>query len=139
MALTVNKSLGTHQSAYDTLNQCIQLITFDCIELFGSDLHGSSHHNKLSFECLEIPNQPMSWCKLEAIVGKPDHITPLTEGNLDPPPLVVLSVSVRTMLNPKTHLHEVLAVTGLVHQDFRVDKVAPKDKYFQHYFCGLFS
>ena len=34
---------------------------------------------------------------------------------------------------------KVLAVTGLVHQDFRVDKVAPKDKYFQHYFCGMFS
>ncbi|CAB3994881.1 DNA polymerase alpha catalytic subunit, partial [Paramuricea clavata] len=85
----------------------------------------------------QIPNQPMSWCKLEAIVSKPDHITPLTEGNLDPPPLVVLSVSVRTMLNPKTHLHEVLAVTGLVHQDFRVDKVAPKDKYFQNYFCAV--
>jgi hypothetical protein len=41
-----------------------------------------------------------------------------------------------------THLFfcfKVLAVTGLVHQDFRVDKVAPKDNYFQHYFCGMFS
>ena len=34
---------------------------------------------------------------------------------------------------------KVLAVTGLVHRDFRVDKVAPKDKYFQSYFCGMFS
>ncbi|XP_028403714.1 DNA polymerase alpha catalytic subunit-like [Dendronephthya gigantea] len=85
----------------------------------------------------QIPNQAMSWCKLEAIVSKPDHITPLTEGNLEPPPLVVLSVSLRTILNPRTHLHEVLAVTGLVHQSFRVDKVAPKDKYFQHYFCAV--
>ncbi len=34
---------------------------------------------------------------------------------------------------------KVLAVTGLVHRDFRVDKVAPKDKYFQSYFCGMSS
>jgi hypothetical protein len=33
---------------------------------------------------------------------------------------------------------KVLAVTGLVHHEFRLDKVAPKDKYFQRHFCGMF-
>jgi hypothetical protein len=32
---------------------------------------------------------------------------------------------------------KVLAVTGLVHHEFRLDKVAPKDKYFQRHFCGM--
>lgn len=88
----------------------------------------------LNIKMPQLPQQPVSWCKVEAVVTKPDHVEVANEQS-PPPPMVVMSLSFRTMLNTKTHTHEILAVSALVHHDVSLDKAAPKQK-FQYHFCA---
>ncbi|CAH3180184.1 unnamed protein product [Porites lobata] len=89
----------------------------------------------LNIKMPQLPQQPISWCKVEAVVTKPDHVEVASEQS-SPPPMVVMSLSFRTMLNTKTHTHEILAVSALVHHDVSLDKAAPKQK-FQYHFCAV--
>ncbi|XP_073255536.1 DNA polymerase alpha catalytic subunit-like isoform X2 [Porites lutea] len=89
----------------------------------------------LNIKMPQLPQQPVSWCKVEAVVTKPDHVEVASEQS-PPPPMVVMSLSFRTMLNTKTHTHEILAVSALVHHDVSLDKAAPKQK-FQYHFCAV--
>ncbi|EDO39342.1 predicted protein [Nematostella vectensis] len=54
------------------------------------------------------------------------------------PDQVIHNLSMKTLMNSRTHTQEVLAVSALVHQEVAVDKAAPKDK-FQYRFCVLVS
>ncbi|XP_019380056.1 PREDICTED: DNA polymerase alpha catalytic subunit isoform X1 [Gavialis gangeticus] len=88
---------------------------------------------------LEIKNpqpssQSVSWCKMEAVALKPDLVNVVKD--LPPPPLVVMSLSIRTIPNPKTHQNEVMAIAALVHQKFCLDK-APPQPPFQTHFCVI--
>ena len=53
-----------------------------------------------------VPQQNISWCKCEAVVQDMDHISVATE-QAPPPPLVVMSLSVKITLNPKSGTNEV--------------------------------
>lgn len=53
----------------------------------------------------ERMSQPLSWCKVEALALKPDLITVIKD--LSPPPLTVMSISLKTVQNPRTHQNEV--------------------------------
>ncbi|KAL9965782.1 hypothetical protein ACROYT_G029627 [Oculina patagonica] len=89
----------------------------------------------LNIKLPQLPQQQVSWCKVEAIVSKPDLLEVASEQD-PPPPMVVMSLSFRTMLNTKTHTHEILAVSALVHHEVSLDKAAPKQK-FQYHFCAV--
>ncbi len=54
-----------------------------------------------------IPQLNISWCKCEAIVADMDQVIVATEQE-PPPPLVVMSLSVKITLNPKTGSNEVI-------------------------------
>jgi len=62
----------------------------------------------------------LSWCKLEIAVENPKSIAVSTE-RLAPPPLVSMAVSMKTAVNPHTHTHEVIAISGLVHTKVEAD------------------
>ncbi|CAH3146316.1 unnamed protein product [Pocillopora meandrina] len=89
----------------------------------------------LNVKLPQLPQQPVSWCKVEAVIPKPDLLEVASQQD-PPPPMVVMSLSFRTMLNTKTHTHEILAVSALVHHEVSVDKAAPKQK-FQYHFCAV--
>ncbi|XP_071838856.1 DNA polymerase alpha catalytic subunit-like [Apostichopus japonicus] len=78
--------------------------------------------------------QQYSWCKVEAVVMKPDQVSVHTGGT--PPPVVVMAISLKTVVNTKTHQNEVLAVSAMVHHSFPVDKTSPKPP-FQQYLCAI--
>uniref|UniRef100_A0A663MCZ7 DNA polymerase n=1 Tax=Athene cunicularia TaxID=194338 RepID=A0A663MCZ7_ATHCN len=78
-------------------------------------------------------NQSVSWCKVEAIAMKPGLVNVVKDLS-PPPPLVVMSLSMKTTQNPKTHQNEVVAVAALIHQKFPLDK-APPQPPFQTHFC----
>ncbi|NXF16602.1 DPOLA polymerase, partial [Rhodinocichla rosea] len=80
-------------------------------------------------------NQPVSWCKVEAVAMKPGLVNVVKELS-PPPPLVVMSFSMKTIQNPKTHQNEVVALAALVHQKFPLDK-APPQPPFQTHFCAV--
>ncbi|XP_041439484.1 DNA polymerase alpha catalytic subunit-like isoform X2 [Xenopus laevis] len=76
----------------------------------------------------------MSWCKVEAVVTRPDQVSVVKD--LAPPPVVVLSLSMKTVQNAKTHQNEIVAIAALVHHTFPLDK-APPQPPFQTHFCVL--
>lgn len=54
----------------------------------------------------EPSNQSVSWCKVEAVAMKPGLVNVVKDIS-PPPPLVVMSLSMKTTQNPKTHQNEV--------------------------------
>eukprot|EP00062_Callorhinchus_milii_P017392 gi/632969723/ref/XP_007901238.1/ PREDICTED: DNA polymerase alpha catalytic subunit [Callorhinchus milii] len=88
----------------------------------------------LEIKTPQLCNQPMSWCKVEAVALKPELVTVLKD--IAPPPLVTMCISMKTVQNSKTHQNEVVAIAALVHHEFPVDKGAPQPQ-FQTYFCVI--
>ncbi|XP_017309249.1 DNA polymerase alpha catalytic subunit isoform X2 [Ictalurus punctatus] len=80
----------------------------------------------------QLCGQPMSWCKVEAIVPKSELISVVKD--LPPPPLVVMSISLKTVPNPKTHHNEIVSLAALIHYKFPLDKAPPCIPYQTH-FC----
>jgi DNA polymerase alpha subunit A len=62
----------------------------------------------------------MTWCKFEADCLDPKDVTVVA----DPPPaphLVVMSLSMKTVLNPRSHTHEVVVVSAMTHPEVMLD------------------
>ncbi|XP_041067898.1 DNA polymerase alpha catalytic subunit isoform X1 [Carcharodon carcharias] len=88
----------------------------------------------LELKAPQLPNKPMSWCKVEAVALKLDHVTVVKD--IPPPPLVIMSVSMKTVQNSKTHQNEIVALAALVHHKFPLDRAAPQPP-FQAHFCVI--
>ncbi|XP_035145070.1 DNA polymerase alpha catalytic subunit isoform X3 [Callithrix jacchus] len=80
----------------------------------------------------QLLNQPISWCKVEAMALKPDLVNVIKD--VGPPPLVMMAFSMKTMQNAKNHQNEIIAIAALVHHNFALDKAAPQPP-FQSYLC----
>ncbi|XP_059380720.1 DNA polymerase alpha catalytic subunit [Carassius carassius] len=80
----------------------------------------------------QLSNQPISWSKVEAVAQKIDLISVVKD--LSPPPLVVMSISLKTVQNPKTHQNEIVSLSALIHHKFPLDKAPPRPP-FQTHFC----
>ncbi|XP_008578186.1 PREDICTED: DNA polymerase alpha catalytic subunit, partial [Galeopterus variegatus] len=80
----------------------------------------------------QLSNQPISWCKVEAMALKPDLVNVIKD--VGSPPLVVMSFSMKTVQNTKNHQNEIIAIAALVHHSFALDK-APPQPPFQSHFC----
>lgn len=89
----------------------------------------------LDLKCPQIPMAATSWCKLEAVIAKPEHVS-VSEVHLAPPPLTVMTLNLQTLPNPKTKQNEIIAASCLLHTDFHMDKPAPKQAFQQH-FCVI--
>lgn len=61
-----------------------------------------------SVSASELISQPVSWCKVEALALRCDLVTVVKD--LSPPPITVMSISLKTIQNPKTHHNEVRAL-----------------------------
>ncbi|XP_052126861.1 DNA polymerase alpha catalytic subunit isoform X1 [Frankliniella occidentalis] len=84
----------------------------------------------------EPVKNPTSWCKVEACLSKPEHVSVYSGKPLPPPPIVVASLSMRTVVNPKTHQSEIVMIGCLVHHEFHLDRPAPNPPFQQH-FCAF--
>lgn len=73
---------------------------------------------------VELNSQSVSWCKIEAWVSSPIHMTPIKDISL--PPLVILAVATKTYPNLKTHQNEVLWIIEMIDQFLRGN---PVNKY----------
>ncbi|KAI8365231.1 DNA polymerase family B-domain-containing protein [Radiomyces spectabilis] len=63
-----------------------------------------------------------TWCKVEVHISAPKLCNPLREDIPPPPPLAVLSLSLRTVMNHQTNTNEILAVGGLFCDQVQADK-----------------
>lgn len=64
-------------------------------------------------------NAPCSLCKTEAICSKPEDLFVST--TLDPPPpLTVIALNIKTVVNQKNMQNEIVMISCLVHNEFQV-------------------
>ncbi|KAJ3189315.1 DNA-directed DNA polymerase alpha catalytic subunit pol1 [Gaertneriomyces sp. JEL0708] len=72
-----------------------------------------------------LTNKGLSWCKIEATVDDPKQIRTFAETDEHAPkaapPLVVMSLSLRTVMNHKAGSNEIVTASGLVYSDVRLD------------------
>uniref|UniRef100_A0A8C8JSX9 DNA polymerase n=1 Tax=Oncorhynchus tshawytscha TaxID=74940 RepID=A0A8C8JSX9_ONCTS len=86
----------------------------------------------LDIKTPQLSSVPVSWCKVEAVAMRSDLVTVVKD--LPPPPLTVMSISLKTVQNPKTHHNEIVSLAALVHHSFHLDKAPPQPPYQTH-FC----
>ncbi|XP_034238111.1 DNA polymerase alpha catalytic subunit [Thrips palmi] len=90
----------------------------------------------LDLHAPEPVKNSVSWCKIEASLSKPEHVTIYSGKPIPPPPIVVASLNMRTVVNPKTHQSEIVMLGCLVHHQFHLDRPAPNPPFQQH-FCAF--
>ncbi|KAK1884775.1 DNA polymerase alpha catalytic subunit, partial [Dissostichus eleginoides] len=86
----------------------------------------------LDIKTPQLISQPVSWCKVEALAVRTDLVSVVKD--LSPPPITVMSISLKTIQNPKTHHNEIVSLAALVHCEFQMDKAPPQPPYQTH-FC----
>uniref|UniRef100_A0A4W3HCU5 DNA polymerase alpha catalytic subunit n=1 Tax=Callorhinchus milii TaxID=7868 RepID=A0A4W3HCU5_CALMI len=84
----------------------------------------------LEIKTPQLCNQPMSWCKVEAVALKPELVTVLKD--IAPPPLVTMCISMKTVQNSKTHQNEVWFHSGTYPFRYLISK--PSDCIFPYDF-----
>ncbi|KND02063.1 DNA polymerase (pol2) [Spizellomyces punctatus DAOM BR117] len=74
-----------------------------------------------------LTNKNISWCKIEVTVDNPKTLNPFREDDSSAPkqapPLVVMSLSLRTVMNHKKHINEIVVASGLVYHNVNLDGV----------------
>lgn len=62
----------------------------------------------------KILSDSMSWCRIEIAIESPKNVCVISERKPSPP-LTTLTISMKTIVNPSTNLHEIVVLSGLVH------------------------
>ncbi|CAH0600272.1 unnamed protein product [Chrysodeixis includens] len=79
----------------------------------------------------------VSWCKLEAACDRIEHINVIrNDADLEPPPIVVATINMRTAMDPKTRKTKILMLSCLSHTNFPIHKPPPNPPFQQH-FCVM--
>ncbi|TFK68725.1 hypothetical protein BDN72DRAFT_948057 [Pluteus cervinus] len=80
----------------------------------------------------EIENKGISWCKLEVTVSDPKDINPFPETDheapRDTPPLTVMSLSIRTIVNHRENLREVVCTTARTWHNMNIEDATSPDQ-----------
>ncbi|MCJ1289454.1 DNA-directed DNA polymerase alpha catalytic subunit pol1 [Xylographa carneopallida] len=70
-----------------------------------------------------------SWCKFEIQLASPKSIVPLSETEaMDSPPLTIMSIALRTMLNVKENKQEILMASARVYENVSLTDTTPPNK-----------
>jgi DNA polymerase alpha subunit A len=93
------------------------------------------------------PHAQVSWCNYEVEVHNPKFVNPLTtsspsfKGEMLPPspPLSVLSLSTKTVIEHKSHSHEVVLASGVFYPEVSVDGVTAYDGSKMQHFAAIRS
>ena len=71
---------------------------------------------------------PVTWCKLELQANNPKDIGRLDlvelGTNRPPPPIVSMSLKLKTIVNPKTHKSEIVSVSAICHKQVMLDNAS---------------
>ncbi|KAG9097044.1 DNA-directed DNA polymerase alpha catalytic subunit pol1 [Ceratobasidium sp. UAMH 11750] len=78
----------------------------------------------------EPSNKGFSWCKLEMIVREPKHVKPISdsESSMPMPPLTIVSLSARTVVNHKENKREVVCASLRTWENTVIDDATPPEK-----------
>lgn len=91
----------------------------------------------LTLKQFSLNPAPISWCNSDVTVNDSKSIVLTEEPKpAPPPPLTLLTLNVRTALNPKTLKNEICMISMLVHNRFHIDRRAPQPA-FNRSMCGI--
>ncbi|KAJ3722638.1 DNA polymerase family B-domain-containing protein [Lentinula raphanica] len=80
----------------------------------------------------QIDNSGVSWCKLEVVVDDPKDFNPVSDSDetapKETPPLNVMSLSVRTIVNHRENKREVVCVTARTWHNMIIDGTTPPEQ-----------
>ncbi|XP_019267003.1 PREDICTED: DNA polymerase alpha catalytic subunit [Nicotiana attenuata] len=101
--------LGTHSSAMELF-------------LIKRKIKGPSWLSILKFSGCPIP-QRVSWCKFEVIVDSPKDIQVSTSSKnvAEIPPVVVTSINLKTIINEKQNINEIVSASVICCQNAKID------------------
>ncbi|CAM9786431.1 unnamed protein product, partial [Phaeothamnion confervicola] len=68
-----------------------------------------------------VPVSPCSWCRVEVTVEDPKKIAAAPAPFPPAPPVVTLSLSLKTVVHPSTHANEIVAMAAVVHREAKLD------------------
>lgn len=105
--------------------QCVKGTSYSCLELFilKRKLFGPGWLKITNFSTVESQSK-VSWCKAEYAVSSHKLVEAMQVGiPANPPKAVVMSLQMKTVINPKTKAHEVAMISWLVHR--QVDLEGP--------------
>ncbi|KAK9294901.1 hypothetical protein QLX08_010646 [Tetragonisca angustula] len=74
-----------------------------------------------------------SWCKIKVNCMKMENISVFSDSQTLPP-LVLITLNIRTSFNTKLQQNEVVMIAVLIHHKYHIDKEPPKPPFQQH-FC----
>ncbi|KAL7410542.1 hypothetical protein BDY24DRAFT_399400 [Mrakia frigida] len=111
---TFGHILGTNTSAFETLVLKRKIMGPCWLEIKDAVVSGKG----------------VSWCKLEVTVDDPKKIRPLseTDGVKGTPPLTIMSIAARTIVNHKANDREVVCVSARVWENSNIDDPTPLEK-----------
>lgn len=89
----------------------------------------------LEIENPEPDTNPLSYCKFEVKCSEPKNLHIAQNKNFSPPPLVLATLNMRTVVNSKNMSNEIVMISVLVHHKYAVDKTRP-NPLFEEHFCG---
>ncbi|KAF9302281.1 DNA-directed DNA polymerase alpha catalytic subunit pol1 [Mortierella antarctica] len=71
----------------------------------------------------------ISWCKTELTVNNPKHIVPMPDSTAPPaPPLCVMSVSLRTIIDTDDKSNEIVSASTSVYHEVRLDDTVENNR-----------
>ncbi|CAO3621927.1 unnamed protein product [Cunninghamella blakesleeana] len=85
----------------------------------------------------QINNSKESWCKIEFIVTNPKDCNPMKDPPAEIPPLVIMSLNLRTVLNKQKNINEIVAVSGLVCNQVNIDEPTPIEDQQKQRFTAI--
>jgi DNA polymerase alpha subunit A len=86
----------------------------------------------LELKDVALSTKSTTWCKIEFSVSDPKHVNPLGEGDAnapkDIPPMTIMSLSLRTIVNHRENKTELLCVTARTWEGCSIDDPTPPDR-----------
>lgn len=111
---TFSRVFGTNTSIFEQFVLWKNVMGPCWLKIEGADftsLHNASH------------------CKLEVQITSPNLITPLSESdNMEPPPLTLMSIAMRTILNVKDNKQEILAISARIYENVALSDTTPAEQ-----------
>lgn len=87
---------------------------------------------KISNASLAEGSTPISWCKMEVSIDDPKDISPISDADTtsprETPPLTVMSIAIRTVVNHKENKQELVAVSARTWTDHQIEDPTPPEQ-----------
>ena len=111
---TFSHVFGTNTTAFELLALKRKIMGSCWLEIKGASLSTKSVSQRICTDLHTLIPPKTSWCKIEFSVADPKNVNPLSEessSTKETPPLTIMSISLRTIVNLRENKTELLCAT----------------------------